>query len=355
MRIEDATANVRIPDRRPLAVAVQGQPIGEVSGAIRLKATQSKDARNTLVVVEVPRAKVELPQVTKTGIQTLEQKENIRVGVYRDNEKFVMLPLDEEDLHARKEEEAEPSRLDVDVRLGKVSISRGNQLRVNLSGNPQIAMENGESALTGQVNVLSGWVDVQGKKFDIEKGTVTFNGETPPDPVVVATAGWTAADGSRIYADFVGPVTTGKVTLRSEPPRPKNEILAIVLFGTADGANPQPAPPGRQPDGTTKAAVGLGGGFVARGLTEALDDLAGIQATARIDTTRSNNPRPEVEFQISPKVSLSFAHVLGTPPITEPDKNLASMEYRFHRNWSLETTVGDRGTALLDAIWQKRY
>ncbi|HVH41679.1 MAG TPA: translocation/assembly module TamB domain-containing protein, partial [Labilithrix sp.] len=108
-------------------------------------------------------------------------------------------------------------------------------------------------------------------------------------------------------------------------------------------------------DGTTKAAVGLGGGFVAQGLTEALDDLGGIQATARIDTTRSNNPRPEVELQLSPKVSLGFAHVIGTPPITEPDKNLANVEYRFRRNWSLETTFGDRGTTLLDAIWQKRY
>ena len=251
-------------------------------------------------------------------------------------------------------EAGDETRIDVDVRLGKVRIERGNQLRVNLTGNPKLVATGGETTLTGQIRVEGGWVDVQGKKFDIEKGTVTFTGQEPPNPVVVATAGWTAADSTRVYADFVGPVKTGKVTLRSEPPRPKNEILALILFGTADGVNPQPAPPGRESDGTMRAAVGLGGAFVAQGLTEALDDLAGIQATARIDTTRAN-PRPEVEFQLSPKVSLSFAHVIGTPPITEPDKNLANIEYRFHRNWSLETTFGDRGTALLDAIWQKRY
>ena len=293
--------------------------------------------------------------MTKSGLQSLDTHRNVRVGVYRDHERFVMLPLEAKDVQRADAKPADPSRIDVDIRLGKVRVSRGSQLRVNLSGNPKVTVANGETSLSGRIEIASGWIDVQGKKFEIEKGTVTFNGESPPDPTVVATAGWTAADGTRVYADFIGPVTTGKITLRSEPARPKNEILAIVLFGTADGANPQPAAPGAAPDGTTKAAVGIGGGLVAQGLTEALEDLAGIQATARIDSTQANNPRPEIEFQLSPKVSIAFSHVIGTPPIAEPDKNFANLEYRFHRNWSLDTTFGDRGTALLDAIWQKRY
>jgi hypothetical protein len=58
---------------------------------------------------------------------------------------------------------------------------------------------------------------------------------------------------------------------------------------------------------------------------------------------------------VSPKVAIAFGHVLGTPPITEPDTNLAKLNYRFHYNWSLETTVGDKGKAQTDAVWQKRY
>jgi translocation and assembly module TamB len=356
MRVAEATANVRIPDRRPLYVAVEGQPVGEISGSIGVKATQSADAKDTLIVVDVPRAAVDLPHITKTGVQSLGKRENIRVGVHRNRHKFVMLPLDAEDLRARAAEaEREESRLVIDVRLGSLRIARGTQLRANVAGNPKITIVNGETTLTGQVNIGSGRLEVQGKKFEIEKGTITWTGETPPNPIVVATAAWTAPDGARVYADFVGPVKTGKVALRSEPPRPKNEILAIMLFGSAEGANPQPSAPGTQPGGTTKAAVGLGGAFLAQGLAQALDDLAGIQATARIDTTRSSNPRPEIEVQLSPKVSVSFAHVIGTPPIAEPDKNFANLEYRFHRNWSLETTFGDRGTLVLDAIWQKRY
>jgi translocation and assembly module TamB len=357
LRLADATANIRISDKPPFALAVSGTPLGEIGGTIRVKAAQSQDAKSTNLVVEVPKLDVMLPQVLKSGVETLEDKDNIHVGVFRGRKRFVELPLaanEAEKEKAKNEPKAAGGKLAVDVRLGKITIERRNQLSVEATGNPKVEIEGGETKITGQVRVVRGWVDVQGKKFEIEKGTVTFNGESPPDPVVVATAGWTAADNSRIYADFVGPVKSGKVTLRSEPARPQNEILAMILFGTADGANPAP-PQQNQTDGTAKTAVGLGGGYLAQGLTEALNDLGGIKATARVDTTESNNPRPEIEFQISPKISLGFAHVLGTPPITEPDKNQAKVDYRFHRNWSMETTFGDHGTSLVDAIWQKRY
>lgn len=354
LRLAHAKANVSIPEKRPLDLAAQGQPIGEVHGDVHVDAT-TNEAGDMKVVVDVPRLGVDLPQVTKSGVQQLEEKKNIRVGVYREKQTFVRLPLDKEDLEPVDPTPAKPkAKLDVDVRLGEISIQRGNQASVVLEGNPKISIAN-DTQLGGQIRVKKGWVDIQGKKFEIEKGIVTFTGESPPNPVVVLTAAWTAQDNTRVYADFVGPVKTGKVNLRSEPPRPKNEILAIILFGSADGANPTPARQGKASDGTAKAAVGLGGGMAAQGLNEALEDLGGIEANVRIDTTNSNNPRPEVELQIAPKIAVRFAHVIGTPPVTEPDKNLATVEWHFRPRWSLETTFGDRGTALLDAIWQKRY
>lgn len=362
MALASADASVRIPEDHPLDLALNGQPIGEVHGNVKLNAKTSDDGNTLALVVDVPRFDVDLPQVMKTGVQELGENEKIRVGVYRDPYTLVKLPLDKEDfehdeIEAKKlAAQADEKRTDIDIRLGRISIKRGNTGEAVLSGNPKIAIDGSETVITGQIRIESGWADVQGKKFEVEKGTVTFTGETPPNPVIVATAHWESAEGTDVYADFVGPVKTGKVNLRSEPPRPKSEILSLVLFGTADGANPTPPPAGKQPDGTQKAAMGIGGGFAAQGLTEALDDLAGIQATARIDTTSSRNPRPEVEFQISSKVSVAFSHVIGTPPVTEPpDKNLARLEWHFRNNWSFESTTGDRGRQLFDLIWTKRY
>ncbi|MFO0737099.1 MAG: translocation/assembly module TamB domain-containing protein [Labilithrix sp.] len=357
MRLADATVDIDIPKEKAFDFAVQGQPLGEMYGTIKVKASQSIDGKITKIGVEIPSLDVELPQTTKTGVATLDKKENVRVGVYREPDVFVKLPLDKQDTlpPPEKREKDEGSRLDVDVKLGRVQIERGNQARVGLAGNLKVSV-GVDTRITGEIHALDGWADVQGKKFTVERATVTFDGKPEVNPVVLATATWTAVDGTKVYADFVGPVKTGKVVLRSEPSRPRNEILALVLFGTADGANPTPSSgSASQKDSTTKTAVGVGGGIAAQGLTDALDDMAGIQATVRIDSTSSTNPRPEVEFQVSPRVAVAFGHVLGQPPITEPDTNLAKLNYRFHRNWSWETTVGDKGKAQTDAVWQKRY
>jgi translocation and assembly module TamB len=352
--LASADANIRIPKRHPIDVAMQGQPVGAVSGDIKIAAKATEDGKQLNVVVDVPTMDVALPQKMKSSVQALGEKENIRVGTFRDPNKFVKLPLDKDDTEPPPAAKPVGTIVDVDAHLGEITIVQGNQARVVLGGNPHIHVTN-TTQVTGQIVLKEGKVDVQGKKFEIEKGTITFQPDDPSNPIVVATAGWTAEDGTRVYADFVGPVKTGKVTLRSEPTLPKNEILALILFGTSDGANAGPAPPGRAPNGTVSAATSLGGGFAAQGLTEALDDLTGIQATARIDTTRSSNPAPEIEIQLARKISVAFEHVLGNPPLSEPDINLAIVDWRFRSNWSLETTVGDRGKLQADAVWTKRY
>jgi translocation and assembly module TamB len=354
LALSSATAKLHIPNRKALDLSLAGQPLGAVSGDVLVAATCSDDGKTMSVKVDVPKLDVDLPQKLKSGVQELSEKENIRVGTFRNANTFVKLPLDKEDLAPPVAEQPVGTILDVDVQLGTVTVGQGNKASVVLGGNPHIRITN-ETVVTGQIQLKQGKVDVQGKEFEIEKGTITFQPGDTANPIIVATAGWTAEDGSKIYADFVGPVKTGKVTLRSDPARPRNEILAMILFGTADGANAAPPPPGRAPDGTTKAATTLGGGFAAQGLTEAMDDLTGLHATARIDTTRSSNPAPEIEIQLAQRISIAFAHVLGTPPISEPDTNLAVVEWRFRRNWSLETTVGDRGKVQADAVWTKRY
>jgi translocation and assembly module TamB len=349
-----AEANVHIPKRKPLDLSMQGQPIGAVSGDVKLAAVMTEDGKQLNARVDIPTMSVALPQKMTSGVQELSEKESIRVGTFRDAKTFVKLPLDKEDLEPPAAEKPVGTVMNVDVHLGDITVVQGNQARVVLGGNPHIRITN-ETQLTGQIQLKEGKVDVQGKQFEIEKGTITFQPDDASNPIVVATAAWTAEDGSKIYADFVGPVKTGKVTLRSDPPRPRNEILAMILFGTADGANASPPPPGRAPDGTTKAATSLGGGYAAQGLTEAMDDLTGIQATARIDTSRSTNPAPEIEIQIARRISLAFEHILGTPPLSEPDTNLAIVDWRFRKNWSLETTLGDRGKVEVDGVWTKRY
>jgi translocation and assembly module TamB len=152
---------------------------------------------------------------------------------------------------------------------------------------------------------------------------------------------------------------TGKVSLRSDPPRSKDEILSLILFGTTD--EQASAAAGGSPQAST--AVGAAGGAATApinralgGVNEMLDNfgLAGGIST-RIDTSQAT-PRPEVELQIARNISLQVAWVLGVPPPgSNPDTTLFTLDWRFLQHWSVETTVGDAGTSILDLVWQHRY
>ena len=137
-------------------------------------------------------------------------------------------------------------------------------------------------------------LDVKGKNFMVENGTVTFVGDDPSNPEIVVKAGWTAPDGTMVYATFDGPLKTGKVTLSSEPTLPQQEIVQLLLFGTADGKQAQ-TPSGSPED----SAIGTAGGEAAQPLNHALGQLGLGAVTANIDTTQSANPKPEVEVQIA--------------------------------------------------------
>ena len=352
--LEHADAKIDIPKNKPLDIALQGTPVGRVSASATVDVKATDEMKQITVVVNVPHVDAELPQSLKTGVQDLNPPEKIRVGVFRKSGEFSKLPMNASDLKAAEPPKPSTTKVDVDIKLGEVTVTRGNQVKIIVTGEPKIAI--GETTqITGQIELKQGSIDVQGKEFTVERGTVTFQPQDASNPIVVATATWTAEDGTKVFADFTGPVKTGKVNLRSEPSRPKNEVLALILFGSADGMGGTPQSGGQAPDGRTQAATAVGGGFAAQGLSEALDDLAGIKAQARIDSTNANNPRPELEVQVAKNISVKFGHVLGTPPITAPDTNLATVEWRFRRAWSLATTFGDAGKAQLDAVWQKRY
>ena len=252
------------------------------------------------------------------------------------------------------------TRVQIAVDLGNdVQITRGSDLDVHVEGKPTVTLDDQVRA-SGQVRLARGHLDVQGKTFEIERGTVSFVGDDPTDPQVVLTAGWTAPDGTRIYADFIGPLKTGKVTLRSEPARPQNEILALILFGSTFD---EPAPSGAGSPGATSAVGGAAGGAATApinralgGLNRMLDNFGVVGGiSTKVDTSQTT-PRPEVEVQIARDISLQVAWVIGVPPPgTSPDTTLFTLNWRFLRSWSVQTTVGNVGTSILDLVWQHRY
>jgi translocation and assembly module TamB len=360
-----ANAAILIPAKEPLPIIFDGVQVGTLDGRFDVVATRARDGSRLDVDVSVPTMRMQLPLTAAHDVQTLGQLTSVDVGLRRGPSDFTPVSLDGESSEATASAGSPGMPVRVAVKLGEnVEVKRGTDLDLRLTGGPTVTI--GQTLLVeGQITLSRGTIQIQGKPFNVDKGTVSFVGDDPTNPQVVLSASWTAADGTRVYADFVGPLKTGKVELRSEPALPKNEVIALILFGTADGSQGASSQnsPGGQGTGAGSAAAGAAGSAAAAPVNQALGnvnrvlDNVGMAGglTAKIDTSAAN-PRPEVELQIARDISLQVAVVLGVPPPgTNPDTTLVTLNWRFLRKWSLEATWGNANTSILDVVWQHRY
>jgi translocation and assembly module TamB len=344
--LKSGNLDLRIPRDRPLPVVVAGQHFGEAYGHIEVKTRMLEDRLE--VRVGVPELDVTLAKRLPQDSQELKPSENIHIGT-RKRGRFTAVAI-----APPKNEEVEEDPLPIEIRLalGDVVVRQTRTVYAELSGSPRFLIED-EVEGRGTIRISSGRLDVQGKELEVTQGVITFTGQPIDNPLVNVTAKWVAPDGTEVFADFIGPVKTGKVTLRSNPPLSRDEIVATLLFGSPDGYS-EPAA-GTEPDRATQA-VGLGGSIVANGLNEAIDDLTSLDIGVRVDTSRPGAPEPELEVRLARTLSLQISHLLGVPgPGESPDRNFATLSWRFLAEWVLETRVGDHGGTSADIVWQHRY
>src|SRR5207253_5249095 len=263
--------------------------------------------------VSVPTARVELPAGTRSlNVQSLGDVEGVTFGIKRGAGEFIPVSLDIAHDEPVDRVAARKAPFKIAIKLGRdVHVSRGAGLDVRLEGQPTVTMTD-ETEVTGQIRIApGGTIDVQGKQFEIQNGAITFDGADPSNPQVVLTAGWQASDGETwIYADFVGPLKTGQVKLRSSPPKCQNEILAILLYGSSDDATNSVTGVNYDLAASSPFAAVAGGAATQQlnqalgGLNRALDKMGVVQGiSTKVDTSQAT-PRPEVEVQIARDISL---------------------------------------------------
>jgi len=346
--LRGAEAHVRINKNEALPLTLEGAALGDIWGNIDATyASPSSGARK--LDVDVPVFHLITPDTSGYGLQSLDLPDDIRVGVRRADGAFVSLPMQPLTPGGKTDDETAAVPLHIRVRLGKdVTVERGDTAQVQLGGELQI-VTGGETAVDGRIEIRGGKLDVQGKKFDIERGVVTFQGDDPSNPTITATARWDAPEYT-VYAEYLGDVKSGRIKLHSEPPLSASEIANLLLFGSPEGSAAGSADPN-----TAALAVGLAGDTAAKGLNQALDDFTKLDVSARIDTS-TGSARPELVFQVSPRVSARVTRDIGTPAAGQPaDRTFLTLELRLKRAWALSAVFGDHGGSALDLIWRRRY
>jgi translocation and assembly module TamB len=353
LTFKQAQGSITIAQNEAVPLSLEGVSLGEAWGNIDATARMDEQAKRMTIDVRIPRLHVKLPQSSNATVQPLDPEPTIKVGMREKDGDLALLPLGPPAKADAKRSDSATS-MHLAVHLGNdIELRRDTTVRIRLTGTPVVDIDK-ETKVSGQIHLTEGFLELQGKRFRIERGTVNFAGQEPSNPVVVATAYWDApgAD-TRVYADFVGPVKTGKLTLRSEPKLSEGEILSLLLFGSKEGMGGNGAP---SQENDSQKAAGLAGGVLTQGLNKAISGVSNVDVTTRVDTSEKQNPRPQVEVQLTKTVSAEVTQNLGvTPPGQNPDKTLLAVDWRFVKNWSVTSTLGDRGTSIVDLTWKYRY
>jgi translocation and assembly module TamB len=108
--------------------------------------------------------------------------------------------------------------------------ARGRGLDSEWQGDLQVAGYLAEPRLRGTLTVVRGHMIFLGRRFDLVDSTLTFSGESPPSPYLNLNAVAESADVTARLA-MTGTIDQLDLALTSDPPLPRDEILARVLFG----------------------------------------------------------------------------------------------------------------------------
>lgn len=329
----------------------------EAAGEVNVDARMSDDRKALLVTVDVPRANVQLPDRNTQSLQSLEPDPTVAVGIRKTNGRLDTAAV-------RKNRGGtggtKTTATTTDPLMKRLTVSLGNDVRlagrgldIKLGGRTLVELAD-ELSVTGRIDLRGGTIEVHGRRFNVDRGVVTFpEGGDPSNPTIVAAAYWDAPDRTRVWVEFAGPLKTGSLTLRSEPAFSKNEILSVLLFGRPD---PNMATGGGTGDktGDASGATAIGTGFVAGDLNRMLSDID-KDLDVETDTLSGNRTRGKVGrsfFDRRLKVQIGYA-----PGRTyrEPDNTFFFLNWQFIPKWSLVGTGGNRGTSIVDVLFQHRY
>ncbi|QUJ77213.1 translocation/assembly module TamB domain-containing protein [Sulfitobacter albidus] len=119
-----------------------------------------------------------------------------------------------------------PLAIDINA-PGRIFV-RGRGLDAELGGSLRLTGTTNNIISAGRFELQRGRLDILGKRFDLEEGSATFQGDFVPYIRFVTT---TSTESGTVSVIVEGPADSPDVTFSSNPEAPQDEVLAQLLFG----------------------------------------------------------------------------------------------------------------------------
>lgn len=190
------------------------------------------DATSMLVAgrIKVDKAEIRIPDNLPASVQEIPVTE-------RNSEAKTTTPTSSPASPPASAGTAPQTRIALDIKVDapqQIAV-RGRGLDAELGGKLHIGGHAGQPAITGQLNLRHGTMDLVGRNLAFDHGVITFDGGTPIDPLLDFSAK-SKADAYDITVTVGGTATKPSLAITSTPELPQDEALARLLFGRSAGA-----------------------------------------------------------------------------------------------------------------------
>src|SRR3984893_18521008 len=231
------------------------------------------------------------------------------------------------------------SSQNLDLASSQVSIAGNANLNVTgTAANPVIL---------GRITLTSGELFFQGKRFEIESGTIAFVNPAKTEPVLNLYVK-TVVEQYNITINFSGPLDRLKTNYTSDPSLPPLDIINLLAFGqtTAEKASnaSTPASLGAQ----SVLAQGVAG-QVAKGV----QNLTGISQLT-IDPTAGNSQNPGAQVAVQQRVTGTLLLTFATD-VTSTQRQTVQLQYQPKHQVKISVLRDEYGGYGVDVRWHKVF
>jgi autotransporter translocation and assembly factor TamB len=235
---------------------------------------------------------------------------------------------------------------------------RSKEVSADFRGRLKVAVVGPVTRISGHIEEMStGWIELLGNRYDVEKAAVGFGGEAEIDPEldVKLTRQLTQA---MIIIEVHGTANKPHLVFASDPPiYDQSQVIMAILAGD----------PGAQQTDANQSLDSKATGAVSSLIVGKIKDQ--IAPNLPIDvlkvdtgTTGDSNggltdTRLEVGKFLTPTVYISYVHQFGNTMVgTEHfNSNEADVNWRFYRNYEVDTAFGDAEVGHVNLFWTIRY
>ncbi|MES1179129.1 MAG: translocation/assembly module TamB domain-containing protein [Myxococcales bacterium] len=325
-------------------VTVQGVPFlveGVTMATLNGEASIDLDRKDTemLVALTVPTLEAKLPEQATRELINLGSNEDIAVAQ----------PIAEP--RGGQDDQSLPWRMTFDLG-NKVKVTRVD-LFLPVTGKPELRLGK-ELGVVGNISLTPGGrLSVPGlpRPFTIETGTVYFDEDgDPKNPRLKVRAACQLAQ-LTVWATVSGTFRDAKVVFDSDDPSLSQAQIEAVLLSA-------PSPSDTAGSSAT-AGIGAGAGYLGKRLfaNTALSSLE-IKAGSEVSADQKSYATYSAAYPITDEIWFEGSYkTLQTPATGEGSSSSAFsgiVDWRFRRNWSLRTEVGNIGAGV-DLLWMYRY